>query len=105
MVDDGPENSRYKWRHARCPFCGCSYRDFRAPDQPTFREAQVVVLINAKSLAEAGDYSKPCRRAAILGYMHQWKRTFWELHAEMCERALHEESASSSRQVDSHAVP
>lgn len=63
------------------------------------------MMVRAKELATVRDYSKPCRRAAILGYMHEWKQMFWELHLEWCERSLHEETKVSSRQADSHAVP
>jgi len=72
-------------RDESCPHCGLTYEKFKADDQPRFHEAQIMMLDRAKELAAKGDYSKPPRRAAILGYMHEWKWQWWELHLELCE--------------------
>lgn len=78
------------WSSVTCEVCGLRYRDFRAPDQPDFRAAKEVMLLTAQEMARAGDYSKPARRAAVLGYMHQWKREHWEEHVYGCEAEEYE---------------
>lgn len=35
------------------------------------------MLAAARAMAADGDYSKPCRRGSVLGYMHEAKRKAW----------------------------
>ena len=72
------------WKDVTCETCGARYRDFRAPDQPSFAEAYSIMLEAARELAASGDYSKPARRSCVLGYMHEHKRSYWQYHLEEC---------------------
>ena len=73
------------WRDVVCDVCGLRYRDFRAESQPTFKEAYDIMIERARKLAAQGDYSKPARRHAVLGFMHEWKRQAWAEHVAECE--------------------
>jgi len=80
------------WRDEVCEWCGLKYSNFRADYQPTFLEAKQVMLEAAKRLAATGDYSKPARRAAVLGYMHAWKQEQWQLHLTECRMGSKDEA-------------
>lgn len=93
MTDDepdeytGPENSCYYWRHVVCPHCGERYRDFRAPEQPTFAEARLAIRIERdRRIKEGNDYSQPPRRARVLWAMHEYKIGWWELIHSQCHK-------------------
>ena len=83
------------WRDVWCPLCGLRYSDFRAEGQPGFPEAKTVALDRAKELAASGDYSRPARRSAVLGRMHEWKRAAWSDHVALCREAQGDEAVDS----------
>jgi hypothetical protein len=86
LEDGGPENTNYRWRHARCPHCGQRYRDFRAPGQLTFKDARVQIRSERdRRIEEDNDYSKPPRRARVLWAMHEYKLMWWEMVHSQCE--------------------
>jgi hypothetical protein len=68
-----------------CPHCGQAYEGFRSPDVPTFAQAAAAMLQHAQRLADEGDYSKPARLPAVLGYMHGCKKKAWRDHLYWCE--------------------
>ena len=72
-----------------CPYCGLKYERFRSSSVPTFAEASEVMIAKAQRMVEeAGDYSKPARRSALLGFMHECKLRAWhDEHLEWCARA------------------
>lgn len=78
------------WKTQSCPVCGLRYSTFRAPDQLDWVEAyQELRIEHDDRILDKNDYSRPPnRRAAILGRMHQHKRTYWEEHVRICEEAL-----------------
>lgn len=59
------------------------YKDFRAPDQPTFATVKEEMFV-------ASDDPKQWKRRSrgvVLGRMFEHKQEFWRAHLDACERA------------------
>jgi hypothetical protein len=85
------ENRRVQgpWKHRRCPVCGRYYARFRDYPPITFRDAYWQLRReHDERIEKSNDYSKPARLRAVLGRLHEHKRSFWELHVAECEAAL-----------------
>ena len=73
-----------------CPHCGMRYSAFRS--EASWQSAYLELRAeHDRRIEESNDYSLPPRQRSILGRMHEQKRSWWEVHAEECERGCEED--------------
>ena len=72
--------------HERCETCGMRYDEIKCSF--TFAEARRELRMEHDArIRTSNDYSRPPRRAAILGRMHQFKEMLFEVHERACAEA------------------
>jgi hypothetical protein len=80
-----------------CPWCGATYRGFRAAGQPTFTDAIHDAIQRSLQRKAEGDYVFQGRRGTALMVMREYKLGAWGEHLHWCGLQWEAENVASER--------